>query len=458
MLLKCRKWLSLVVAMLFILTVLTACGGTPSGGEGSLVSVREEDMSLSDSSVDGTDADSDAATTANDSADSQTANKTTKKTEAKTTKKTTAKTTTKSTVKSTTSTTKEPIPVVKNPPVVKADPNGVLDYIVEVESGRDITVLQLTDPQIMDTDYEDKCFKYIRETVKKARPDLILVTGDVVYGRFDNDGKIFKAFVEFMDGFAIPWAPVYGNHDAEAEIGVDWQCQQYEAAKNCLFVQRTLTGNGNYSIGLKQDGTVKRVIFMLDSNGYHGKALAYNNGNSHTVTTVGFGEDQETWYSSVASQVKGLYPKVKFTFAFHVQTQMFAMAFAKYGFDGESTVPINLDTKSGVADSDFGYIGRVLKDPWDTDYSLYNTMKHLGVDSVLVGHEHCNSASVVHQGIRYQYGQKSSVYDRANYLMSDGSIAASGSVIGTPILGGTVLQLSKTDGAIKDAYIQYWNK
>ena len=65
--------------------------------------------------------------------------------------------------------------------------------------------------------------------------------------------------MEFMDKFGVPWAPVFGNHEGTSAMGVDWQCEQLVNAKNCLFVQRELTGNGNYSVGIMQGETITRV-------------------------------------------------------------------------------------------------------------------------------------------------------------------------------------------------------
>ena len=97
-----------------------------------------------------------------------------------------------------------------------------------------------------------------------------------------------------------------------------------------------------------------------------------------------------------------------------------------------------------------------MKGAWDTDDSITNGMIALGADSILVGHEHANSASVVYEGVRYQYGQKCSVYDRNNYIDADGTIIYSSySDAGDPIMGGTAMKLSKIDGTISDAYIYY---
>lgn len=338
----------------------------------------------------------------------------------------------------------------------------LVDFVVKVEN-KEPVILQLTDTQIIDASQartqsrlkedekkywktdklEDRCYSFIREIITETKPDLILITGDLVFGEFDDAGTSFSSFVNFMDSFNILWAPVFGNHDNESFKGVDWQCQQLEKAKNCLFKRRTLTGNGNYTIGIEQDEELKRVFFMLDSNG--------------CLNPVGFGKDQIEWYTQTATSLKTEYPHIKIAFAFHIQPFIFKTAYSKYGFTNEETVlhPINIDIHPNKADEDFGYIGNNLKSVWDCDLKAYESIKKLGTDLILVGHEHCNSASVVYDGIRFQFGQKSSTYDRANYISSSGTITGSYCSSDAPIIGGTVLQLSKEDGTIKSAYIYY---
>lgn len=73
-------------------------------------------------------------------------------------------------------------------------------FAVDVEENRDITVLQLTDPQIQDAtqvrdgeelrtdqinywqpeNMDENCFDIIRQTIEKTNLDLILITGDLV--------------------------------------------------------------------------------------------------------------------------------------------------------------------------------------------------------------------------------------------------------------------------------------
>lgn len=335
-----------------------------------------------------------------------------------------------------------------------------VDFVVEVDENKEPVVLQLTDPQIIDVSKANvRCYNYITEVVNATNPDLIIITGDIIYGKFDHDGASLLSFINFMESFNIPWAPIFGNHDNESNMGADWQCEQFENAEHCLFKQRKLTGNGNYSVAIAQGEEIKRVFYMLDSNGCN-EASEASLANGHTIKAYGFGIDQMQWYNDQINALKEIVPNVKISFAFHAQLSIFEDAFVKYGFDQSNSNPqINIDRLENNNDGkDLGYIGRPLKNAWDTDNTVFNGLVKLGVDSIFVGHEHCNSASIVFnyngKEIRFQFGQKSSEYDRFNVLNSDGSIEATETMYNGSLMGGTVIALAN-DGTLKTPYIYY---
>ncbi|MBQ8343185.1 MAG: metallophosphoesterase [Clostridia bacterium] len=320
----------------------------------------------------------------------------------------------------------------------------LVDFTVSVESGRDMRVLHISDPQLTDVENaENYCYRYVRQVVERYDPDLILVTGDLVYGQFDDDGTIFVDYVEFMETLDTPWAPVFGNHDNESEMGADWQCRQLENAENCLFKQRELSGNGNYSVGLVQDGKLKRAFFMLDSNGCGGMSAATRE-NGHSTTSVGLMDDQRAWYTGAMQRIKGYSAETKLSMAFHIQPFFFRWAIGKY-IPSLAFYGLDLDTFAQTESGDFGYIGKEMKGAWGNRDNIYLEVKDLGVDSIFVGHEHLNSFSIVHDGMRMQYGQKCSQYDRYNKWV-DGAIVGDYSHVGTPIMGGTMLPVSQADG------------
>ncbi len=357
--------------------------------------------------------------------------------------------------------------------LILAAPYTIPDFIVEVPANKTPVVLQLSDTQIIDagqtrpgrdgvyydwwaTDkMEDRCYKYIRETINATNPDFIIITGDVIYGEFDDNGSALLKFINFMESFQIPWSPVFGNHDNESKMGVDWQCEQFEKAQYCYFEQKTLSGNGNYSVGIAQNGVVTRAFYLLDSNGC-GNASAESLANGHTYNSfVGFKQDQIDWYTNEITELHKASPDTKISFAYHIQQNIFGQAYQKYGFNQANKYQdINIDWIDDAAETDFGYIGRQMKGPWDQNGAVYKGMKALGTDSIFVGHEHCNSASVVYDGVRFQFGQKSSEYDRFNSIAKDGTITgdyqvAAGSV---SMIGGTVIPLTE-DGTISEPYI-----
>lgn len=363
-------------------------------------------------------------------------------------------------------------------PLLSKEENGefverIVDFAVEVQEGKNPVVLQISDTQF--TYWGDPngwCYDYLRETITTTQPDLILVTGDNVYGRFDESGKYLTSFIEFMESFQIPWAPVFGNHDNECVLGVDWQCQQYENATYCLFEQRNLTGNGNYSVGLLQGNQLLRVFYMLDSNGCD-QPMIDRNGNKTTPTagtntvktTAGFGQDQIDWYTSSITQLKTFAPDVKLSFAYHIPQAIFGNAIEKYADEIASSGSLsnqcfNIDTCESADATDFGCIGYDAPATWDINHAVWNGMKKLGVDSIFVGHEHCNSWSIVYDGVRLQFGQKSSEYDSFNFVFPQSGIIQRGNKDtkpdeANPLIGGTVMIVSKEDGSIPNAYIYY---
>ena len=264
----------------------------------------------------------------------------------------------------------------------------LIDFTVSVPEGREPIILQLTDPQVIDSsksrtedrlgsthkDYwaadkkEERCYGYLREIITNTSPDLIIITGDIIYGEFDDDGDNMIEFVKFMESFNIPWAPVFGNHDNESKMGADWQSEQFENAENCLFLQRELTGNGNYTVGIEQGGELKRVFFMLDSNGC-GNVSAESLANGHTVSYAGFGKDQIDWYTDTAKKITDVSPKTRFSAAWHIQPNVFLDALALYDTDG--TAKVFIDYVENRHDGDFGYIGAKLKGEWDIDKSVF---------------------------------------------------------------------------------------
>lgn len=308
-----------------------------------------------------------------------------------------------------------------------------LDYVMDFNVDRDLRILQLTDTQIIDaaqcrtenrlgvgqkiawaTDtMYNNLFRYIIKAVNDTKPDLILLTGDLIYGEFDDNGTSMMALIHCMDSLQIPWAPIFGNHENESNRGVLWQCKQLEESPYCLFERRNeIGGNGNYSIGIAKNGNLERVIFMMDSNGCRGTS-AVNGTAVHK--TAGFSYMQKQWYRSVGLQVNAVAGKTIPSFlGFHIPTEEPLLGAIAAGYqsgadsaDIKYTIGVDNTAKPG----DSGYKGEMYNGVADAE--LLPIMKEIGTDGTFMGHVHLISTSVMYEGIRWTFGLKTGTYDQS---------------------------------------------
>ena len=309
-----------------------------------------------------------------------------------------------------------------------------VDFVVDIETGRNPRILFITDTQLIDSSQmrtrdrlnpdaqikwapnkvESNCFYYIRDTVEITNPDLILILGDLIYGEFDDSGVSLKKLCNYMDSFEIPWAPLFGNHDNESYMGVDWQVETIENAKHSLFARGNVTGNCNYTIGISQGNKLIRTIFMMDSNG-----CGYTF-DPKVKNDAGFGQDQLEWFEDVSRAIGKKTPKFV---CFHISTSDFTDGYVEAGYlrdHGDTSLFVIGEDGILAKNGDFGakyssgLPGLVI--PHFTDL-----LKANGVDGVFTGHYHRVSTSVLYRGIRFTQVLKTGVYDHHNVASLGGT-------------------------------------
>lgn len=344
--------------------------------------------------------------------------------------------------------------------VVGDDANGVYDYMIDLPSGQDIKILQLSDLQMMHMegvrnenryhqignaffgdnvhDQQTQVWRYVDEAIMRAEPDLIVLAGDIIYGQTDDDGTLWTEVCDTMDSYGIPWLVIFGNHDNESAKGVLWQIEQVRSSRYGILTQGSCTGNSNYSVGLRQDGEVKYSLYMMDTNGCHtypnnpGEGMMEDNPDIALITQqAGIYPDQRAWLHRTGNAVKATYDDVPALVFMHIPIiESMHAARAQYP-ETYQTYPFTPDLAGddGIAYEAIG--------GFSTEGAFWDLAKMHGVAGMFFAHQHNVATSIVWDGIRLSYGLKSSTHD---YHHPD-------------LLGALAITLGAQDGALSVEYL-----
>ena len=227
-------------------------------------------------------------------------------------------------------------------------------------------IVQFTDTHIQYDSYRsDSVLAVMKTVIKREKPNLVILTGDVVGS--DNRKKAWLKVAQVMIDAKVPWAASLGNHDAEYEITKEETMNTIVGLPYNLTISgpEELTGKGNYVLPVQSSKSQKTaaVCYVLDS-GEKPDPNAYE----------WMDESQVQWYkkqSAVFTRQNSGIPLPSLAF-FHIPFSEFHQVIGK-----STTVGINLDAmpSSGSPRS-----------------NLFTAMKECkDVMGVFVGHEHNNN-------------------------------------------------------------------
>lgn len=297
------------------------------------------------------------------------------------------------------------------------------DVVVSLSEKRKndkIKLLQLTDMQIIDAEqrrtpdrirpdeieawspdkFESNFGNHVKSLVSQSKPDLIFITGDMIYGSFDDSGRTFEYFCNFMDSFGIPWAGVFGNHDNESQKGVDWQCNMLENAKYALFKRGNVSGNGNYTVGICVENEIVRVLHMIDTHG--------------CLAPPGIYPDQLELIKENTKQINKLQNKeVPGFIGIHIPTVEYSEAELAKGYKTDDREHYIIGVDVEAKDDDFGVKLRETIKPLNVPGFL-DTVKECNIQAVFAGHYHCINTCITYEGIKWVFGLKTAQYDYHN--------------------------------------------
>jgi hypothetical protein len=119
---------------------------------------------------------------------------------------------------------------------------------------------------------DQKTFRLIDEILEKEMPDLIAITGDLIWSTDDGTVQNYKRVLDHVSKWDIPFAIVYGNHDSEANTTREELYSMQEEYKNSIAEHgpEAIHGVGNYTLSIKSHNSeaAEALLYFLDSGAY----------------------------------------------------------------------------------------------------------------------------------------------------------------------------------------------
>lgn len=267
-------------------------------------------------------------------------------------------------------------------------------FVLTKEAGEDFVILNFTDMHFADYDYRAftafLASATMKRLVKKVQPDLITVSGDIVC----TESTVFaiKRFTDLMNSFGIPWAPVFGNHDAEGNCDANYLADIMMQSPYCLFKKGDPSmGCGNYIINIAEqtDGEQKIVnsLILMDTHGSH------------------LNETQVEWYKWAAKGIQTVTGEAtETTVLFHIPNVQYQYAYDA-AWDSEQKKWRDGFDASGEWNEKICCPRDADGNPVDNGF--FSAVKEVGTTkSIFCGHEHMNNFSIVYEGVRMTYTLK----------------------------------------------------
>lgn len=233
----------------------------------------------------------------------------------------------------------------------------------------------------------------IREVLTAERPDLVIITGDVIYGKPAEEG--FREVLSLISEFKIPFGITFGNHDDEQGMSRQQLLDITSSFDyNLTSTAKGISGFSNYVLTVKSNDLTKdaAILYCLDSNSY-----------SKIEGVKGYGfinHDQISWYrdnSKKFTTANGGKPVQSFAF-FHIPLPEYSYAVEEQG-------AVMVGTRMEPACSP------------KLNSGMFAAMKEMGdVRGVFVGHDHDNDYAVYWNKVLLAYGRYSGGNTVYNHL------------------------------------------
>lgn len=255
-------------------------------------------------------------------------------------------------------------------------------------------IVQFTDVHNVYNDPRSKvALQRIKEVLNMEKPDLVIFTGDVIYGKPAEEG--LREVLGLVSDFKIPFGVTFRNHDDEQGLTRKQLLDIVSSYEYSLTSSaESVPGFSNYILTVKSND-LKRdaaILYCIDSNSYS---------TIDDVKGYGFVSfDQIAWYRDNSKKITSANigkPVQSFAF-FHIPLPEYS-----YAAEDQSAVMIGIRMEQVCAPK--------------LNSGMFAAMKEMGdMKGIFVGHDHDNDYAVYWNNILLAYGRYSGGNTVYNHL------------------------------------------
>jgi 3',5'-cyclic AMP phosphodiesterase CpdA len=260
----------------------------------------------------------------------------------------------------------------------------------------DFKIVQFTDIHYNGTPEANTGLLCIDSILTHEHPDLIVLTGDVIWGRPAKENLL--TVLNRVSKYNVPFVYLFGNHDWEQGLSNRELYEIARGVKNNILPDLKGKPELDFTVKIKSHDGKKdaAVLYCLDSHAY---PKGYPKDKSHgTYAWLTF--DQVDWYrnqSKALTEENGGVPIPALAF-FHI-------AVPEYHAAVQDENAVLIGTRRETACSP------------DLNTGMFTAMMEGGdVMGIFVGHDHDNDYSVIWHNILLAYGRYSGGNTVYNHL------------------------------------------
>ena len=167
----------------------------------------------------------------------------------------------------------------------------------------------------------------IKAVMDAEKPDLVILTGDIVTGSGDQWPTIesWEILTDLLITYQVPYAVTFGNHEDEAQTSREELLKYLADRPYCIISDEgddDVAGTGNYLLPVyNHDGIAGQLIYCMDSRSY---SLARELG----VDGYGwFDHSQIRWFAETNEAWLAKNPKAQSLLFFHIPLPEYGQAF-----------------------------------------------------------------------------------------------------------------------------------